>query len=330
MIKPTITDIAERLGITPSTVSRALAGNPRVKPSTREAVEKAAAEMGYERNVMAANLRKGTASVVGIIVPRINREFFSNIISSAEAILDEAGYSVIICQSVESLKKELEALRTLKRNQVAAVMISHSIDSADGKAVKEIAGNTRIIQFDRVFDDIPGPKVLADDRGGAYEATTHMIRQGYKKIGTLAGYMNTSVYRERLLGYRKALEDNGIRYDESIVFTDTILRETGYEAARKAIEAGCDALYSAGDYSALGAMDAVKEAGLPIPGGFGIVGTANETFTSLTSPTLSSVSQNPKEIGRRIAGVFLSGEEDGAVEIVPTELIVRESSDRGL
>ena len=328
MLKPTITDIAKALGVTPSTVSRALAGNPRVKPETRKAIEQKAAELGYERNIMAANLRKGTASVVGIIVPRINREFFANVISSAESVLNAAGYSTIICQSNESFAREVESIQNLARNQVAAVMISHAIDAVCSDRVREAAGRTRIIQFDRILDDLPGPKVITDDTGGAFEATSHLIEQGYKKIGTLAGYMNSSVYRGRLEGYRRALSEHGIPYDESIVFPDTILRETGYEAGRKAISAGCDALYCAGDYCALGAMDAVKEAGISIPDSFGIVGTANEIFTSLTSPTISSISQSPDEIGRRIAEAFLDGIDKDVTDIVPMKLIVRESSSR--
>ena len=95
----TITQIAEALGITPSTVSRALSGSPRVKEETRSAVLKKAEQMGYERNIIASNLRKGRSDIVGIIVPRIHREFFSNVIGGAESILNEAGYSALICQT---------------------------------------------------------------------------------------------------------------------------------------------------------------------------------------------------------------------------------------
>src|SRR5574344_1448134 len=124
MQKATITNIAEALGITPSTVSRALSGSPRVKEDTRLAIEKKAAEMGYERNIVASNLRKGVANLVGIIVPRINRQFFSNVISGAEAVLGEEGYNVIICQTHEKIEDEIKALKTLKSNQVAGFFCS--------------------------------------------------------------------------------------------------------------------------------------------------------------------------------------------------------------
>ncbi len=326
MQKPTITDIANRLGITPSTVSRALAGSPRVKPSTREAVEAVAAEMGYERNVLAANLRKGTASIVGIIVPRINREIFANIISSAEEVLNEAGYSVITCQTKESVEQELRAFQALRRNQVAAVMVSHALDAPGSQTLETINNmGVPVIQFDRVDEQIPGAKVVSDNVGGAYAATRQLIAAGYKKVGTLAGPQSVSIFRERLEGYRKALREYGLD-PNGYVYPEGILRESGREAAFKAMADGCDALYCAGDYSALGAMDAVRDAGLRIPEDFGIVGTANEAFTSLTSPSLSSLSQHPKEIGRAIAEAFLKG--DTSRTVIPMDLIIRQSSSR--
>ena len=323
----TISDIAAALGVTPSTVSRALSGSPRVKEETRIAVERMAAEMGYERNIVASNLRKGRSDIVGIIVPRIHREFFSNCIGGAESILEAAGYSVLICQTHERFDAEVKALRTLRNNRVAGVLMSHAIGSENGKHIREALGERiPLVQFDRVFSDLPGAKVVNDNYEGAYTATRHLIEQGYRRIGTLAGYMNSEAYAARLEGYRQALLDGHRKPDGSIVFCDTILRETGFEAGLKAIEAGCDALYSAGDFSALGAIEAARAKGLRIPEDFGIVGTANETFTSLMTPAMSSLALNPFEMGRQAAQAFLSGEE-GTV-VVPMELKVRESSCR--
>ena len=323
----TISDIAAALGVTPSTVSRALSGSTRVKEETRRAVEEMAARMGYERNIVASNLRKGRSDIVGIIVPRIHREFFSNCIGGAESILEAAGYSVLICQTHERFDAEVKALRTLRNNQVAGVLLSHAIGSDSGDHVREALGERiPLVQFDRVFSDLPGAKVVNDNFEGAYAATRHLILQGYRRIGTLAGYMNSEAYAARLEGYRQALRDGGLPVDETLVFYDTILRETGFEAGLKALDAGCDALYSAGDFSALGAIEAARSRGLRIPEDFGIVGTANESFTALMSPSMSSLALNPFEMGRQAAQAFLAGEE-GTV-VVPIELKVRESSSR--
>ena len=322
----TITDIAQALGITPSTVSRALAGNPRVKEETRRAVEQKASEMGYERNVVASNLRKGESHIVGIVVPRIHREFFSNIIGGAESVLGEAGYNVLICQTIEKLDAEIKALKTLKNYRVAAVLLSHAIEAHDGSHVREILGDTPLIQYDRIFPDLPGAKIDGANCDGAYKATMHLIQQGYRKIGTIAGHMTSQAYVERLAGYRLALESAGIPFDPDIVFKNAIVRETGYEAGKAAIAAGCDALYSAGAFSALGAMDALREAGIGIPDEFGLVATSNEGFTSLISPSLSTLNQHPFEMGQAAARAFLEGRTD--TQVIPMDLIVRQSSNK--
>ena len=322
----TITDIANALGITPSTVSRALARNPRVKEETRLAVEKMAKLLGYERNVVASNLRKGQSHIVGIVVPRIHREFFSNVIGGAESVLNRAGYNVLICQTLERLDAEIKVLKTLKNYRVAAVLISHAIDAVNGNHVKEIMEDTPLVQFDRVFPDLPGAKIVGANCEGAFQATMHLIQAGYKRIGTIAGYMSSQAYIERLAGYRLALESAGLPFDPSIVYQDAIVRETGYQAGLQAIEAGCDALYSAGAFSALGAIDAIKEKGLRIPEDFGIVGTSNEGFTSLMSPALSTLNQHPFEMGETAARAFLEGSRE--TQVIPMELIVRQSSNK--
>ena len=322
-----ITDIAHALGITPSTVSRALAGSSRVKEETRIAVEKKAREMGYQRNIVAANLRKGRSNIVGIIVPRIHREFFSNVIGGAENVLGEAGYNVLICQTIESKEAEIKALKTLRNYNVAAVLISHAIESTNSAHIKDSLGSDiPLIQFDRVFPDLPGAKIVGANCDGAFTATKHLIEQGYRKIGTIAGYMSSLAYVERLAGYKLAIESAGLPYDESIVYYDTIVKETGYAACEKALEQGCDALYCAGDFSALGAIEYLKEKDIRIPEDFGIVGTANESFTALMSPSLSSLGQHPFEMGQAAAKAFLEGRTD--TQVIPMELHIRQSSNK--
>lgn len=322
----TITDIANALGITPSTVSRALSGSPRVKEETRVAVQQMADSMGYRPNIVASNLRKGRSDIVGIIVPRINREFFSNCISGAESVLQKAGYSVLILQTNEDFETEIRALKTLRNYNVAGVLMSHAITSQDSSHIRPNIGDIPLVQFDRIFRDLPGAKITGANFDGAYIATRHLIENGYKRIGTIAGYMNALPYTERLAGYRKALEDCGMQYDESIVFKNAIVRETGCNAALRALECGCDALYSAGDFSALGAIEALTGQRVRIPEEFGIVGTANEFFTSLTTPSLSSLGQQPFEMGQEAARAFLCGSQEEIV--IPMELHIRQSSNR--
>ena len=323
----TITDIAKALGVTPSTVSRALAGSPRVKEATRKAVLEKAEEMGYERNVLASNLRRGRSDIVGILVPRIYREFFSKVIGGAESILNQAGYSVLICQTHEKKDAEIRALHTLRKNQVAGVLMSHSFESDDPNLILDALGSRiPLVQFDRVFRSLPGAKVINDNFESAYAATRHLISNGYRRIGHFAGYASCELFVDRFRGYCKALEDCGIPYDESIVFKDTIVRETGAEAALVALERGCDAIYSAGAFSALGAIEAFRAKGVRIPGNFGVVGTSNESFTGLMAPSMTTLDQHAYEIGQAAAKAFLFGSQ--ATTVISMELNIRESSNK--
>lgn len=331
MARPTINDIAKALNITPSTVSRALAGNTRVSAATRELINRTAAEMGYERNLLASSLRKGSTDTVGMIVPRINRQFFSNVISGAEAILNPAGYNLIICQSHERLEDEKKAIMTLMRNQVAGIIISHSLEATDSKAVADIVKSGLVlVQFDRAYNGLEGISVTNDNFAGAYQATAHLAKSGYKRIGHLAGDILSNVYTDRMEGYKKALQDNGMEIDESIIYTDSITRDKGFYNMAKALQAGCDALYCAGDYAALGVIEYARHNNIKIPDEFGVVGTANENFAELLSPALTTIEQNAFDMGNRAAQAFLD-QKHGKVEgeskiVIPMRLIVRESS----
>lgn len=334
MARPTINDIAKALNITPSTVSRALAGNTRVSAATRELISRTAAEMGYERNLLASSLRKGSTDTVGMIVPRINRQFFSNVISGAEAILNPAGYNLIICQSHERQEDEKRAIMTLMRNQVAGIIMSHSLETTDSKSLADITkSGLALVQFDRAFRDIEGASVTNDNFTGAYQATAHLIKSGYKRIGHLGGDLLSNVYTDRMEGYKKALADNGIEIDESIIFNDSITRDKGFYNMAKALQAGCDALYCSGDYAALGVIEYARHNNIDIPNEFGVIGTANENFAELLTPALTTLEQNAFDMGNRAAQAFLDikqGKSDAELKIeIPMRLIVRDSSRKG-
>jgi LacI family transcriptional regulator len=327
----TIKDIAEKLSITPSTVSRALAGNTRISSSTRKRVIELARELGYEPNIIASTLRKGKSDTIGMIVPGINRTFFSSIISSVEEILNPAGFNLVIIQTHESLEKEKKAVQTLLRNRVGAVIMSLSVQTKGFGHLKEIVDNgIPLVQFDRVCHKIEGTKVVNDNFNGAYLSVRHLIKSGYKRVAHFTGSLALNVYRERLEGYKAALKEAGLVYDEALVFENSITRDTGRVNIKKAIEQfGADSLFSSGDFSALGAVDTLKEMKVKIPDEFGVIGFANEQFTGIMSPALTSVEQNTQEMGNRIARSVIArikGEKTDEIITIPVRLIIRESS----
>ncbi len=332
MKRVTISDIARETGVTPSTVSRALAGNTRVSLKTRELVAQKAKEMGYRQNVIAASLRKGKSDTIGMVVPRINRHFFSNVISGVEEILNPAGYTLVIAQSGESYLKEQKAIDMLMANHVGGIIISLSVQTNDYDHLnKVVSRGIPLVQFDRVNPNIQCSRVLNDNFNGAYLATKHLIKAGYKKIGHLAGATELEAYRERYQGYLKALDEEGIELDQEIIFKNVITREAGYHTILRALkkEERPDAVFCAGDYAALGVLDGLKELHVKVPEEFGVVGFANEPFSELIHPTLTTVEQNAFEIGTRAATAMiksLEGKYTEEEEVIPTRLIVRDSS----
>lgn len=332
MSKPTISDIAKALNITPSTVSRALAGNPRVSEQTRLLVMKKAEELGYERNVLASSLRKGSTDTVGMVVPRINRQFFSNIISGAESILNPAGFNLIITQSHDRRDDEKRAVQALLRNQVAGIVISHSLETVDPVAFAQLFEGSEVVlvQFDRTFEGIGDMEVTNDNYNGAYNATKHLIERGYKRIGYLGGDTSSNVYIDRCKGFEDALREAGMVVDETLIFEDSTTRDKGFYNAAKALERGCDALYCAGDYAALGVIEYAKAKGVSVPDELGVVGTANEAFTDIVNPSLTTLEQNAFEMGSKVAQAFLDIKQGRNVPekkiSIPLKLIVRDSS----
>ncbi|SFE54547.1 LacI family DNA-binding transcriptional regulator [Thermophagus xiamenensis] len=328
----TITDIANKMGITPSTVSRALAGNQRVSAKTRSAVLKVAEGLGYRPNALASSLRRGRSDTIGMIVPRINRHFFSHVISGVEAILNPAGYSLLICQTHEREEDERKAVRTLLQNRVGAIIISHSVETYEFDHLLDIISEgILLIQFDRVTDKVKCPRIINDNFLGALRSTRHLIKNGCKRIAHFAGALHVNVYRERFEGYKYALKQSNIEFDPDLVVENCIVQESGEEAAENLYHnQKIDAIFAASDFSALGALKQLRDMGIKIPQEIKICGFANEPFAGLVEPGLTSVEQNAFEMGNQIARSIISNLEKDEFDeeeiLIPVSLIPRASS----
>lgn|SRR5690554_3234659 len=336
MKRTTIKDIAIALGITPSTVSRALSGSSRVNPVTVERVKMKAAELNYQPNIVASSLRRGRNDTIGMLVPRINRHFFSNVVSAVEEVLNPAGFTLLITQSHERLINEKQAINVLLNNRVAGILMSHSVETLEFdhilRAVKE---KVPVVQFDRVSTEVSGARIINDNFTGGYMAAKHLIKSGYKRIAHLTGSLQGNVYSERFKGYVYALEEAGIQLDDSLIVENAITRDTGYSKALELIKNQLiDAFFCAGDFSAVGVFKAAEELKVNIPNEIGLVGFSNEPFAELISPKLSSVEQNAYDMGHLAAKALIRMISGGSLadtsyeEVVPVRLLVRESSMR--
>ncbi len=331
----TIHDIAKELNVSASTVSRALQNHPRISQATREAVTKLASQYNYHPNVVATSLRKGKSKSVGVVVPRINRNFFANVIGGMEETLAASGYRLMICQTREKEADEISAIQTLTNARVDAILLSISMETTAGDHLRRLKDSgIHLYFFDRVLEDIKAGSVVCDDLLGAYLSVKHLIKQGYRKIIHVAGSSQISIYRERKKGFLKAMSEAGLDVPPSWIMEKPLILEGGKSAFLQGMEMKRtpDAYFCAGDFAALGVMLAAKSAGFTIPNDVGISGFANEPFTEYLDPSLTTIDQRGSEMGKIVAGMFLRNGEntpyshDHEKIVLTPELIIRNSS----
>lgn len=334
--KVTIYDIAEKLNIAAATVSRALNDNPKISDDTKKLVMETAEKMNYRQNRLAIALKSGKTNNVGVIVPRVNTNFFGSVIRGIEDELNASGYQVIICQTHNDEEKEADNVESLLNSQVDAIFMSTSSRNTDtfDKILKK---KIPLIFFDRkkTMDNVSS--VTIDDFAGGYIATKHLIDQGCKKIAHVStGDLNIEIFRERFAGYKQALYDNNIPFNEEYVLTTKSNIEDGREAVKKlfSLKNKPDAIFSASDFVALGAIKELQEMKIKVPKDVAIVGFSNEPFTNFLELSISTVDQFPLEMGRMTARVFLAQTDMTDLDkiqkkvVIEPKLIVRKSSDR--
>lgn len=333
--KTTIYDIAEKLGLTAATISRALNNNTKISEKTRKLVQETAMEMNYEQNTLAKALKIGKSFNVGVIVPRIDSNFFASVIRGIEEELYPKGYHVIICQTHDQEDLETGNINSLLNAQVDGILMSIS-NAKNGNTIFEsiLKKNVPLIFFDRKKAIQGVSSVTIDDFNGAYTATKHLIEQGCKRIAHLSNDRRLEIFKNRYLGYKQAIIDHGLAYDESLVIETFSKVIEGRKSTKLLLDLPNppDAIFSSSDFTALGAIEEIKANRLKIPEDISVIGFSNEPFTRFMELSITSVDQFPVEMGRQAALVFLD-EVDGDLKtkktrqiILQPELIVRKSS----
>jgi LacI family transcriptional regulator len=307
--KTTIYDIAKALNITAATVSRALNNNPKISQSTRKLVLETANKMNYKQNKLALALRSGKSNNVGVIVPRINTNFFASVIRGIEEELHPEGYQVIICQTHEDENREIENINTLLNAQVDGILmsISNLPDENNHYIERVIQKNIPLIFFDRKKEIKNVSSVTIDDYLASYQTTQHLLEQGCEKIAYFSGDRSLEIYEDRYRGYEQALLDNNIPINKDYIINIKSNVVEGRDAVEKllALENPPNAIFSTSDFAALGAIQKLKEHGIKIPEDFCVFGFGNEPFTKFMELSISSVDQSPLEMGKTAAQVFL-------------------------
>lgn len=328
----TIHDIAGILGIDSSTVSRALNNSPRVAKKTKDKIFDKANELGYQRNHLASNLRKSKTYTLGVIVPRISRHFFSSAIAGIEETAFKAGYTVIICQSLESLEREQSILDTLLANRVDGVLISISMETKNYNHLKGLKQrNIPYVFFDRHCNIPENSNVVIDDFEAAFKAVEHLIHQNCKEIAHFSGPQNLEIYKNRCKGYKAALKKYNIPFREELVISSSLMEKHGAENVKKmlALPYKVDGLFCANDVVAIGAIKHLKEDDIKIPEDIAIVGFSNESISSVIEPALTTINQSGSKIGIAATNLLIDKISDNTIHktiIVETNLIERKSS----
>jgi LacI family transcriptional regulator len=334
--RTTIYDIARKLNLNASSVSRALSNTSKVSEATKKLILDTAKEMNYQPNSLASNLRRGSNRTIGVIVPRINQNFFANVIAGLEEITYEHGYNLVICQSNESYEREVECVNTLINQQVNCIVISVTAEFQDDQHIRNILKHgIQLIQFDRVADNVDTLKVLNDNRQSSIEAISHLIEQGYKRIALLEGPQNLNIFRQRKEGYMEALRMHGFDIAPELMRENAWTQELSAAATRELLSLPNppDAIFaSTSDFSALGVLEVATKMGISVPDQLGICGYSNEAFTEITSPSITTIDQHSVDMGKAIAKLYFKEARSEAEVSVPRviniqpQLIIRDST----
>lgn len=338
MSKVTLKKIAETLGLSIATVSKALKDYSDISPKTKLKVKELADTLNYKPNSFAQSLRNQESKIIGLIIPQIVHHFFANIILGVIKTAEKNGYLVITLQSDESYRIEKKQIELLLNRNVDGILISLAENTVNYNHIIEIIqAGVPVVLYDKISKSIDGHKVVIDDQKAAFNATKHLIDCGCKRIAHVRGALKPQTTIDRFIGYKNALKSNKIAFDSSIVFeTEHLTFEDGRKIADEIAmnHRDIDGVFAFSDLLATGVLVGLKEYGIKIPEDVSIIGFSNWFLTTITSPTLSTVDQPGFQMGEEAFKLLLEEINDikkgnkpkyKTLEI-PTKVIIRDST----
>jgi LacI family transcriptional regulator len=327
-------DIAKALGISISTVSRALKDHPDVKPETIKAAKELAEFLHYKPDTNALSLRNRKSKIIGYITPEISSFFFPSVLKGIEEITDKKGYSVMILQSNESCEKEVDCTETLLANNVDGLIISvtketklfHHFVLAKSEGVP-------IVFIDKVPNDYEADKISVDGEDGTFKAVEYLINKGYKRIAIGLGNPNISISKNRLSGYLRALNKYSITVNQEYIYYSNNTDEAELLTHQLLeLPSPPDAIFSISDQVVAGVMIAINKKNLKIPEQIAVASFSDEPFCYMFNPPLTTVTPLGYELGKECAQLLIERIESNTTNYIPvvkklkTELIIRKST----
>src|SRR5665647_185930 len=331
----TIYDLATALDISIATVSRALKDDPVVNKKTKKRIFELAEEMGYRTNHFARNLRQKKTNTIGVIVHELNSNFITSVLAGIEKVTTEAGYDLIIAHSSETFSKEIANAKNLFHKRVDGLIASLSLETKNLDHFKSFEEkNVPVIFFDRVEQEGNNTVVVIDNDKCGYQATQHLIQQGCKRIVHITSSLKRNVYAKRFKGYKDALFDNGIPYDEKLLIINDLSERAAIESTMKMLKMVPlpDGAFITNDFVAAVCMRTLKENNIKIPEDIAIVGFNNDAICTLVEPPLSTINYPGIDVGEVAASNLINhlkgigNLQNTNTIIIRSNLIIRKSS----
>jgi len=326
-------DLAKELGVSISTVSRALKDHPDISPELTKKIQQLAAEWNYTPNPLAMGLLRQQTKMIGVIVPDIVTHFYSSIISGIEEVAKEHGYFIVIASSNESLEKEIESVENLLKSRVEGliVCVSQETNRCD-HFERLISTEIPLVFFDRICESLEVPSVIADGIDASEKIVRHFYENGYKRIAYISGPNHLNISRTRKEGYLNGLKECGLNFNPDYLIECDLGAEDATRATKELLSRKVlpDAIFGLNDTIAFAAMKEIKKRGLKIPDDIALVGFTDEFHSTVVEPTLTSVTHPTVEMGREAANLFFQTIEKGTnfrqQIVLKTDLVARDSS----
>ena len=323
--KITIKTIAKELGVSTSTVSKALKDSHEISIETKKKIQAYANLYNYKPNHLALQLRNQKTKVIGVILPKIVHHFFSTVIMGIEEGANKKGYNIMVCFSNESYKKEVETLKVLSNGSVDGILMSvasETLKNKDFNHFKELVSEEiPFVLFDRVVDEILCDKVVVDDVGAGFKATKHLLENGRKKIALITTPNHVNVGALRRQGYEKALIEEYIKTDKSLIVEIDETKDIKKQI-EKVFEQDIDAVFAVNEIYAANSMRIAKEKGLSIPNDISIIGFTDGLISEYSSPSITTIAQHGFTMGQQAVEVLIERIEKESEVYKPKKIVI--------
>jgi LacI family transcriptional regulator len=328
-----IEDVARQAGVSTATVSRVISGKPYVSEAVRQRVLETIAKLDYRPSRVARSLRVQRSSIIGLIISDIQNPFFTSVVRAVEDVAQQRGYSVILCNSDEDVEKELTYIELMLAEQVSGMIVSPTASSNEMyRRLVEL--RVPVVAIDRRVEGVPMDMVVCDNVGAACAVVSHLIENGYRRIGAVLGSPDASTGAERYQGYIEALAGHGLPLLPELVRNGPPRSQNGYALTLELLAQTPlpDAIFTGNNLLTIGALRAIYESNLRIPDDIAVAGFDEMDWMFLVKPALTVVMQPTYEMGRLAAELLLERianpeRPPQAVVLQPT-IKVRESSRR--